>query len=115
MEQVTKLAEFLNGKNAVFGNQIIKNDSDFYFDVLTELFRAYQRAGYVNKKPSDWLMPENHEKATKVLIMILHGLRALCKEVYHRKRPASEIHRPGYPRACPRSMDVYSTKSQHPY
>ena len=86
MEQVTKLAEFLNGKNAVFGNQIIKNDSDYYFDVLTELFRAYQRAGYVNKKPSDWLMPENHEKATKVLIMILHGLRALCKEVYHHDR-----------------------------
>ena len=75
----------MNGKNAVFGNQIIKNDSDYYFDVLTELFRAYQKAGYVNKKPSDWLMPENHEKATKVLIMILHGLRALCKKVYPKR------------------------------
>ena len=85
LEQVCKLGEFLNGKNAVFGNQIVKDDSDYYFDVLAELFRAYRRAGYVNKKPSDWLMAENYEKATKVLIMILHGLRALCKECYHKR------------------------------
>ena len=72
----------MNGKNAVFGNQIVKNESDYYFDVLTELFYAYRRAGYVNRKPSNWLNPENHENASKVLIMILHGLRALCKENY---------------------------------
>lgn len=86
MEQLGKFGEFLNGKNAVFGNQIVKNESDYYFDVLTELFCAYRRAAYVNHRPltpSNWLNPENYENASKVLIMILHGLRALCKENYH--------------------------------